>query len=182
MSSLRNIVPRRTYKERAQPASRERSGILEKHKDYVIRAKAFHKKQETIRKLREKASNRNPDEFNFKMIRSRLVDGVHKKNQDIIHSVTQNNEMKPILQKIDATKKKIKKLKTSIDSQTIFYTERKINGSNKQLKESKTRLKELENICVDKTLQMETQNISKKRKLVKNANLSKANYIRARKH
>ncbi|CAK8543672.1 unnamed protein product [Lathyrus sativus] len=165
MSSLRNIIPRRNYKERAQPASRERCGVLEKHKDYVIRAKAFHKKQDTIRKLKEKALNRNPDEFSFKMISSRLVDGVHRKNQDIIHHVTKNNEMKPILQKIDDEKKKIKKLKTTIDSQTIFYTERKINSSNKQLKESKNRLKELENIYVNKTLLMETQNNSKKRKL-----------------
>ncbi|KAI5426282.1 hypothetical protein KIW84_031907 [Lathyrus oleraceus] len=105
MSSLRNIIPKRTYKERAQPASRERCGILEKHKDYVIRAKAFHKKQDTLRKLKEKASNRNPDEFSFKMISSRVVDGVHRKNQDIIHHVTQNNELRPILQNIDHEKK-----------------------------------------------------------------------------
>lgn len=30
-------------------SSRKKLGPLEKHKDYVVRAKAFHKKEETIR-------------------------------------------------------------------------------------------------------------------------------------
>ena len=32
MSSMRNAVQRRNHKERAQPKSREKLGILEKHK------------------------------------------------------------------------------------------------------------------------------------------------------
>lgn len=34
MSSLRNAVKRVEHKERAQPASRRKLGLLEKHKDY----------------------------------------------------------------------------------------------------------------------------------------------------
>ena len=86
---------------------RKKFGLLEKHKDYVVRAKAFHKKEETLRvglvycicqcvidsfiasgveinsgdyfqKLKEKAAFRNPDEFYFKMIKTKTVDGVHR--------------------------------------------------------------------------------------------------------
>ncbi|XP_010524510.1 PREDICTED: U3 small nucleolar RNA-associated protein 11-like [Tarenaya hassleriana] len=69
---------RRIHRERAQPQERKKYGLLEKHKDYKIRANAYHKKQEALQRLREKAAFKNPDEFNFKMIRSKMVDGVHK--------------------------------------------------------------------------------------------------------
>ncbi|KAG2592404.1 hypothetical protein PVAP13_5NG546886 [Panicum virgatum] len=78
MSSLRNSIPRRAHKERAQPEARKKFGLLEKHKDYVVRSKAFHRKEEIIGKLREKAAFRNPDEFYFKMINSKTVGGVHR--------------------------------------------------------------------------------------------------------
>ncbi|KAI9391990.1 hypothetical protein POPTR_006G026002v4 [Populus trichocarpa] len=59
-------------------ANEEKIGLLEKHKDYVDRAKAFHKKKEALRRLKEKAASRNPDEFYFGMIKSRTVGGVHR--------------------------------------------------------------------------------------------------------
>jgi hypothetical protein len=49
MSSLKNAISRRTHKERAQPAARKKFGLLEKHKDYVVRAKDFHRKEKTIK-------------------------------------------------------------------------------------------------------------------------------------
>ena len=90
--------------------ARKKFGLLEKHKDYVERAQAFHKMEDTLRvsvlasclagnqtlkyimglfckwvffffalqKLMEKVAIRNPDEFYFKMIKTRTVDGVHK--------------------------------------------------------------------------------------------------------
>lgn len=60
----------REHRERSQPERRQKWGLLEKHKDYVIRAKNYHSKQDRLKKLREKALNRNPDEFYFKMIKS----------------------------------------------------------------------------------------------------------------
>lgn len=70
-SSLRNSLHRRNHKERSQLAHRSRLGLLEKHKDYVKRAKDFHSKQDRIKRLKEKAAERNKDEFYFGMVRSK---------------------------------------------------------------------------------------------------------------
>lgn len=59
------------HRERAQPAHRKKLGHLEKHQDYVKRARDFHSKEDRIQKLREKASFRNKDEFYFGMIKSK---------------------------------------------------------------------------------------------------------------
>jgi U3 small nucleolar RNA-associated protein 11 len=77
-SSMRNAVKRITHKERAQPSWNKKAGFLEKHKDYTIRARDYQKKQKTIKTLKKKASERNPDEFYFKMKNSKVVDGVHE--------------------------------------------------------------------------------------------------------
>ncbi|GAA6031142.1 hypothetical protein JCM8097_004024 [Rhodosporidiobolus ruineniae] len=68
---------KRQHRERAQPAHRKKLGLLEKHADYVKRARDFHSKEDRIQKLREKASMRNKDEFYFGMIRSKTAKGVH---------------------------------------------------------------------------------------------------------
>ncbi|KAI0384026.1 U3 small nucleolar RNA-associated protein 11 [Hypomontagnella monticulosa] len=68
MSSLRNVVDRRVHRERAQPKERQRLGLLEKHKDYSLRAKDFNKKKAQLRALRQKAADRNEDEFYFGMM------------------------------------------------------------------------------------------------------------------
>jgi len=67
MSSWRKAAPRREHWERAQPSKRKKLGILPKHKDYTRRAKSYHRKQEYVRRLLEKAAFKNPDEFYFKM-------------------------------------------------------------------------------------------------------------------
>ena len=77
MSSLRNSLHRRNHKERGQLAHRSKLGILEKHKDYVLRAKDYHSKQDRIRRLKQKASEKNKDEFHFGMVNQRTNEGVH---------------------------------------------------------------------------------------------------------
>ncbi|GAB1311035.1 Small subunit (SSU) processome component [Madurella fahalii] len=68
MSSLRNSVQRRAHRERAQPLERARLGLLEKKKDYQKRAKDYNKKKEVLKSLRQKAADRNEDEFYFGMM------------------------------------------------------------------------------------------------------------------
>ena len=67
MSSLKKYLKQRPYRERAQPKGRKRLGLLEKKKDYKKRAVNYHFKQYRLKSLREKAANRNPDEFYFGM-------------------------------------------------------------------------------------------------------------------
>ncbi|KAL8836682.1 MAG: hypothetical protein Q9170_002814 [Blastenia crenularia] len=71
MSSMRNVVQRRNHKERAQPAQRGKWGILEKHKDYSLRARDYNEKKKRLKILREKAAERNPDEFSYGMLSSK---------------------------------------------------------------------------------------------------------------
>ncbi|KAJ5767349.1 uncharacterized protein N7511_004965 [Penicillium nucicola] len=68
MSSMRNAVQRRNHKERGQVSGREKWGLLEKHKDYSLRAKDYNAKKAKLKRLEEKARDRNVDEFNFGMM------------------------------------------------------------------------------------------------------------------
>ena len=77
--SLKNLIKTRTYRERSQPVVRQHLGLLEKHKDYVLRARDFHRKEDALQKLREKAAFRNPDEYYMKMAHTKTEGGVHQK-------------------------------------------------------------------------------------------------------
>jgi Utp11 protein len=66
-SSLRNSIHRRNHKERSQLAHRAKLGLLEKHADYVKRARDYHSKQDRLTRLKQKAVERNKDEFYFSM-------------------------------------------------------------------------------------------------------------------
>lgn len=77
-SSLRKAAPRPEHKERRQPKNRFRLGLLEKHKDYVLRAQNYHTKEKQIKMLREKARLRNPDEFYFAMQNSKTDHDIHQ--------------------------------------------------------------------------------------------------------
>lgn len=74
---LRNVVHRRNHKERSQPSNRSKLGLLEKHKDYILRARDHHSKQDRLKLLRSKAASRNKDEFYFSMINSQTRNGIH---------------------------------------------------------------------------------------------------------
>jgi U3 small nucleolar RNA-associated protein 11 len=56
-------------------------GILEKHGDYKQRAVDYHNKERHLQRLRQKASQRNPDEFYFGMHKAQIQDGRHRPTQ-----------------------------------------------------------------------------------------------------
>lgn len=64
---LQDSLHRRNHKERSQLVGRQRLGLLEKHKDYVLRARDYASKKQRIKRLQEKVAERNKDEYYFGM-------------------------------------------------------------------------------------------------------------------
>ncbi|VDN17351.1 unnamed protein product [Gongylonema pulchrum] len=114
MSSLKRSskVGQRIHQERAQPESRAHLGLLEKKKDYVKRAKDYNYKKRKLRKLRQKALSRNPDEFHFHMIRSHIgEDGIHRENTP---EPDEDTVLQKKLKDLENLRYKIEKLKESL--------------------------------------------------------------------
>jgi len=82
-TSIDKAIPKRKYRERGQLASRKHKGLLEKHKDYKLRAEDYHRKEKKIHNLMGKARLRNPDEFYYKMINSKM----EVTNQDVFEDL-----------------------------------------------------------------------------------------------
>lgn len=73
LKNIKKYIPKRKYRERSQLESRKNLGMLEKHSDYKIRADDFKKKANKYTKLKEEARLKNPEEFYFKMLTSKLI-------------------------------------------------------------------------------------------------------------
>ncbi|MES1907723.1 MAG: hypothetical protein MHM6MM_000785 [Cercozoa sp. M6MM] len=111
---------RRMHRERHQPRARKKLGLLEKKKDYKLRAQAYNKKKDTLRKLRQKAALRNPDEFYHKMLNAKLKDGVDfMSTKNGSHTTQQIKEMTEVdvtyLRMLNTAElRRVQKLQTSL--------------------------------------------------------------------
>uniref|UniRef100_A0AC35TRC0 U3 small nucleolar RNA-associated protein 11 n=1 Tax=Rhabditophanes sp. KR3021 TaxID=114890 RepID=A0AC35TRC0_9BILA len=125
MSSMRNKnkAIQREHRERPQIKERAHLGILEKKKDWIVRARDFQEKRDKIESLRGAALTKNPDEFTHHMIRSQIGrDGVHRSfDMNAVMEVdkeTKNKDLVKDLQYIDfklhKNKKQIEKLKSTL--------------------------------------------------------------------
>ncbi|CAG8682697.1 14833_t:CDS:2, partial [Racocetra fulgida] len=145
MSSLRNAVKRRNHRERAQPRSREKYGLLEKHKDYVLRARDYHAKQNRLKNMREKAYFRNPDEFYFKMINSKTKEGVHVIERNAAFSgdmikLLKSQDLNYVKTQRDLGNKKIEKIQNElhfVDSDLVQNDMNVDDELSKEMVESK---------------------------------------------
>lgn len=111
---------RRPYKERGQLTERKHLGLLEKHKDYVLRARDYHRKQARLKIMHEKARNKNPDEFYYKMVNTSLKEGRHVEAQpEESYSqeeleLMKTQDVKYLDMKLSMETKKIERLKSSL--------------------------------------------------------------------
>ncbi|XP_073703824.1 probable U3 small nucleolar RNA-associated protein 11 [Garra rufa] len=142
MSSFRKALKskQRDHKERSQLGFRKHLGLLEKKKDYKLRADDYHRKERTLRALYKKAMDKNPDEFNFKMIHNQLKDGVHMiKPKDEVMTEEQKKMMRTqdiryVEMKRVAEMKKIERMKSELhlldvndkkNNNHVFYVDSK---------------------------------------------------------
>lgn len=74
MAKLVHNVQKKQHRERSQTLERSKYGLLEKKKDYRLRATDYHKKQAALKVLKLKASQYNPDEYYHAMTNKRTDD------------------------------------------------------------------------------------------------------------
>ena len=122
MSSFkkREKLLQRTHRERSQPHSRKNLVLLEKHKDYVVRAESYRRKKDALKLLHEKARNRNPDEFYYRMVNTGLKEGRHVEEQPEERltedqlMLMKTRDLKYVQMKVTSEVRKVERLKESL--------------------------------------------------------------------
>ncbi|XP_078093300.1 putative U3 small nucleolar RNA-associated protein 11 [Mustelus asterias] len=110
----------RSHRERSQLGFRKRLGLLEKKKDYKLRAQDYHRKRNTLKALRQKALDKNPDEFYYRMTSTKLQDGVHiikQPREEVTEEqlkIMRTQDIKYVEMKRVAESKKIERLKSEL--------------------------------------------------------------------
>lgn len=134
--ALQHSVAKKQHKERAQPKERRRWGLLEKKKDYRLRAQDYHKKEAHLKLLRKKAAERNPDEYYHGMVRRRTENGilVHERKEEELTpeqlKLYKTQDIGYIRVLVSTERKKIDKLEkelllTSTGQHTVFVEDQK---------------------------------------------------------
>ena len=118
--SLKRYLKQRDKKERGQLTTRRHLGLLEKKKDYKMRASDFRRKRDHIRELQKKAELRNPDEFHHEM-EQKVVD-----SHGHVVSTQQSN-------RLTSQMKKDKEVDTAFLQQKIQIKRREITQSRANL-------------------------------------------------
>jgi len=121
----------KVHRERSQPEDRRHLGFLQKKKDYKQRANHYQHKKSVLQKLRRQAEDRNPDEFYFRMTRTKKDDGgklMHREGKEPVVTDDQRKLMatqdkKYVTFRLAKELKKIEKLKKSLHM--IDSTEKK---------------------------------------------------------
>ncbi|CCE64162.1 hypothetical protein TPHA_0G03220 [Tetrapisispora phaffii CBS 4417] len=126
MAKLVHNIQKKQHRERSQLSSRNRLGLLEKHKDYVKRATDYHKKEKTIKYLKEKVKSRNKDEY---------YHGMHNAKKDSKTNLLISNRYgKGIDETLTADQVKLLKTQDSNYIRTLRQSElSKVNKLSKNL-------------------------------------------------
>lgn len=160
----KKVFHSREHRERAQPANRVRLGLLEKKKDYILRARDFQSKKKRLHAMKVKAAYKNPDEFYFGMIKSRVDKATGKVRQEAEHEklsgevikLMKSQDLKHIQEMIRTNEAKLENFKA--EHAIVIgkhFTSQKAKGNHVKFIEDDEELADLILDCADTKVEAE---------------------------